>query len=40
VEIMDDSNVMETLEKNGYKAHIMLDEYPDNPREFYLHRAC
>ena len=34
---MDDSNVMETLEKNGYKAHIMLDEYPDNPREFYDH---
>ena len=34
---MDDSYVMETLEKNGYKAHIVVDEYPDNPREVYDH---
>jgi hypothetical protein len=34
---MDDCNVLETLEKNGYKAHIMLDEYPEDPRERYEH---
>ena len=36
---MDDSYVMETLEKNGYKAHIVVDEYPDNPRESYEHAS-
>jgi len=34
---MDDSNVLETLEKNGYKAHIVVDEYPHDPREVYDH---
>ena len=34
---MYDCNVLETLEKNGYVAHLVYDDSPDNPREVYDH---